>query len=129
MKNWKKVMAMLCAAAMVTGFSAPVWAEADAAADTEAATDDITELTMDMLDEAAYEGTWLSFEPGFDLYVPSNWNVLEISDDDAADGLVFQAQDPDSEEGVNMVVTATDVGTDYDLYSMADELATEYKDV
>ena len=122
-------MAMLCAAAMVTGFSTPVWAEADAAADTEAATDDITELTMDMLDEAAYEGTWLSFEPGFDLYVPSNWNVLEISDDDAADGLVFQAQDPDSEEGVNMVVTATDVGTDYDLYSMADELATEYKDV
>ena len=134
MKNWKKVMAMLCAAAMVTGFSAPVWAEADAAEDTEAAADteaadDITELTLDMLDEAAYEGTWLSFEPGFDLYVPSNWNVLEISDDDAADGLIFQAQDPDSEEGVNMVVTATDVGTDYDLYSMADELATEYKDV
>ena len=27
MKNWKKVMAMLCTAAMVTGFSAPVWAE------------------------------------------------------------------------------------------------------
>lgn len=34
MKNWKKVMAMLCAAAMVTGSSAPVWAEADAAEDT-----------------------------------------------------------------------------------------------
>ena len=109
-------MAMLCAAAMVTGFSAPVWAEADAAEDTEAADDEITELTMDMLDEAAYEGTWLSFEPGFDLYVPSNWDVLEISDEDAADG-------------VNMVVTATDVGTEYDLYSMADELATEYEDV
>ena len=83
MKNWKKVMAMLCAAAMVTGSSAPVWAEADAAEDTEAADDEITELTMDMLDEAAYEGTWLSFEPGFDLYVPSNWDVLEISDEDA----------------------------------------------
>ena len=116
-------------AAMVTGFSAPVWAEADAAEDTEAADDEITELTMDMLDEAAYEGTWLSFEPGFDLYVPSNWDVLEISDEDAADGVMFQAQDPDSEEGVNMVVTATDVGTEYDLYSMADELATEYEDV
>ena len=62
MKNWKKVMAMLCAAAMVTGFSAPVWAEADAAEDTEAADDEITELTMDMLDEAAYEGTWLCAE-------------------------------------------------------------------
>ena len=129
MKNWKKVMAMLCTAAMVTGFSAPVWAEADAAEDTETADDEITELTMDMLDEAAYEGTWLSFEPGFDLYVPSNWDVLEISDEDAADGVMFQAQDPDSEEGVNMVVTATDVGTEYDLHSMADELATEYEDV
>ena len=128
MKNWKKVMAMLCAAAMVTGSSAPVWAEADAE-DTETADDEITELTMDMLDEAAYEGTWLSFEPGFDLYVPSNWDVLEISDEDAADGVMFQAQDPDSEEGVNMVVTATDVGTEYDLHSMADELATEYEDV
>ena len=58
MKNWKKIMAMLCTAAMVTGFSAPVWAEADAAEDTETADDEITELTMDMLDEAAYEGTW-----------------------------------------------------------------------
>ena len=27
------------------------------------------------------------------------------------------------------VVTATDVGTEYDLHSMADELATEYEDV
>lgn len=131
MKNWKKVMAMLCTAAMVTGFSAPVWAEEDAAEDTETAAEaaDITELTLDMLEEAAYEGTWLSFEPGFDLYVPSEWNVLEVTDEDAEDGLIFQAQDPDSEEGVNMVVTATDVGTEYDLYSMADELATEYADV
>ena len=135
MKNWKKVMAMLCTAAMVTGFSAPVWAEADAAEDTETADDEITELTMDMLDEAAYEGTWLSFEPGFDLYVPSNWDVLEISDEDAADGVMFQAQDPDSEEGVNMVVTATDVGTEYEdvekvcingLYAVSFETESTY---
>ena len=83
MKNWKKVMAMLCTAAMITGFSAPVWAEADAAEETEAAeATEITELTIDMLEEAAYEGTWLTFEPGFDLYVPSNWNVLEVSEED-----------------------------------------------
>lgn len=135
MKNWKKVMAMLCTAAMVTGSSAPVWAEADAAEDTETADDEITELTMDMLDEAAYEGTWLSFEPGFDLYVPSNWDVLEISDEDAADGVMFQAQDPDSEEGVNMVVTATDVGTEYEdvekvcingLYAVSFETESTY---
>ena len=43
MKNWKKVMAMLCTAAMITGFSAPVWAEADAAEETEAAEEETTE--------------------------------------------------------------------------------------
>ena len=114
MKNWKKVMAMLCTAAMITGFSAPVWAEADAAEETEAAeATEITELTIDMLEEAAYEGTWLTFEPGFDLYVPSNWNVLEVSEEDQADGVMFQALDPESEDGVNLAVTATEVGSGF----------------
>ena len=27
MKNWKKIMAMLCTAAMLTGSALPVWAE------------------------------------------------------------------------------------------------------
>ena len=41
MKNWKKVMAMLCTAGNgISRFSAPVWAEADAAADTETADDE-----------------------------------------------------------------------------------------
>ena len=29
MKNWKKIMAMVCAAAMIGGVSAPVWATDD----------------------------------------------------------------------------------------------------
>ena len=33
MKNWKKIMAMLCTAAMLTGSALPVWAED--AAETE----------------------------------------------------------------------------------------------
>lgn len=131
MKNWKKVMAMLCAATMLTGATVPVWA-AEEAEDTETAAEaaDITELTLDMLEEAAYEGTWLSFEPGFDLYVPSDWNVLEVTDKDKEDGVMFIAQDPESEDGTNMVVTGTDVGTEYDLDSMAQELIdAKYIDV
>lgn len=131
MKNWKKVMAMLCAAAMLTGAAAPVWA-AEETQDTETAAEaaDITELTLDMLEEAAYEGTWLSFEPGFDLYVPSNWNVLEVTDEDKENGIMFIAQDPEAEDGTNMVVTGTDVGTEYDLDSMTQELIdAEYIDV
>lgn len=131
MKNWKKVMAMLCAATMLTGAAAPVWA-AETAEDTETATEaaEITELTLDMLEEAAYEGTWLSFEPGFDLYVPSTWNVLEVTDEDKENGIMFIAQDPEDEAGTNMVVTGTDVGTEYDLDSLAQELTdAEYIDV
>ena len=124
MKNWKKAMAMMCAAAMLTGAAAPVWA-ADATTEESADASEYTELTMDMLDEAAYEGTWLSFEAGFDLYVPSDWDVLEVSDEDKADGLDFQAKAP-YDSGVNMVVTTTDVGKEYDVDKLVDEF-TEAK--
>ena len=35
MKNWKKIMAGLCAAAMVSSMVVPVWATDDAAAEEE----------------------------------------------------------------------------------------------
>ena len=129
MKNWKKIMAMVCAAAMIGGVSAPVWATDDTETATEAA--EVTEYTYDMLEKEAYEGTWLSFEPGFDLYVPSDWEVLEVSEEDLKEhGLMFQAKAPD-DSGDNMVVTATDIGKDYDTDKMKTELETEetYTDI
>lgn len=129
MKNWKKIMAMVCAAAMIGGVSAPVWATDDTETATEAA--EVTEYTYDMLEKEAYEGTWLSFEPGFDLYVPSDWEVLEVSEEDQKEhGLMFQAKAPD-DCGDNMVVTATDIGKDYDTDKMKTELETEetYTDI
>ena len=83
------------------------------------------------LEKEAYEGTWLSFEPGFDLYVPSDWEVLEVSEEDQKEhGLMFQAKAPD-DSGDNMVVTATDIGKDYDTDKMKAELETEetYTDI
>ena len=129
MKNWKKIMAMVCAAAMISGVSAPVWAADDTETATEAA--EVTEYTYDMLEKEAYEGTWLSFEPGFDLYVPSDWEVLEVSEEDQKEhGLMFQVKAPD-DSGDNMVVTATDIGKDYDTDKMKAELETEetYTDI
>ncbi|MEI3412137.1 MAG: hypothetical protein V8Q57_02135 [Blautia sp.] len=124
MKNWKKIMAMLCTAAMLTGSALPVWAE-DAAEteDAAAAADEYTELTMDMLEEQAYEGSWLSFEAGFDLYVPSDWDVVELKDEDKEQGIVFAAKAAD-DSGINMVVMANEVGTDYD----DDKLVAEFTD-
>ena len=54
---------------------------------------------MDMLDEAVYEGNMVIFWRLWlrSLCTQSNWDVLEISDEDAVDGVMFQAQDPDSE--------------------------------
>ena len=52
MKNWKKIMAMVCAAAMIGGVSAPVWATDDTETATEAA--EVTEYTYDMLEKEAY---------------------------------------------------------------------------
>ena len=46
----------------------------------------------------------------------------EVSEEDQAEGVMFQALDPESEDGVNLAVTATEVGTEYDLDSMAQEL-------
>ena len=129
MKNWKKIMAMVCTAAMISGASAPVWAADDTETAAEAA--EVTEYTYDMLEKEAYEGTWLSFEPGFDLYVPSDWEVLEVSEEDQKEhGLMFQAKAPD-DSGDNMVVTATDIGKDYDTDKMKAELETEetYTDI
>ena len=124
MKNWKKIMAMLCTAAMLTGSALPVWAEdATETEDTAAAADEYTELTMDMLEEQAYEGSWLSFEAGFDLYVPSDWDVVELKDEDKEQGIVFAAKAAD-DSGINMVVMANEVGTDYD----DDKLVAEFTD-
>ena len=122
-------MAMVCTAAMISVSSAPVWAADDTEIAAEAA--EVTEYTYDMLEKEAYEGTWLSFEPGFDLYVPSDWEVLEVSEEDQKEhGLMFQAKAPD-DSGDNMVVTATDIGKDYDTDKMKAELETEetYTDI
>ena len=78
---------------------------------------------MDMLEKQAYEGSWLSFEAGFDLYVPSDWDVVELKDEDKEQGIVFSAKAAD-DSGINMVVMANEVGTDYD----DDKLVAEFTD-
>lgn len=108
----KRLFALVLAGAMVLGSTGCVSAE-ETEMVSEAA-EKVTELTMDMLKEPAYEGTWLSFEGGFDLYLPSDWDVLEISEEAAEEGLVFQAVAPD-ESGLNVVVMATEIGTDFTL--------------
>ena len=101
----KRVLALMMAGMMVFGCSAYVYAEEAAEETTEEAADDYLVLSMDDMDTELYDGTWLQFVSGFDIYLPSDWNVLEITDENADAGIVFQAQQPDSPN--NMVVSCT----------------------
>lgn len=93
-----------------------------AAEETEAPEEEIVEVTMDMLEEAAYAGIWVSFEGGFDLYLPGDWDVLEIAEEDAESGVVFRAIAPD-ETGSNIEILANEVGSEYTL----EDVLAEYE--
>lgn len=118
----RRLFALVLAGAMVLGNTFCVAAE-ETEAVTEAAAEEVVELTMDMLEEPAYEGAWLSFDGGFDLYLPSDWDVLEISEEDAAKDVVFQAVAAD-ESGNNVAVSASEVGTECTLEAIAADLET-----
>lgn len=118
----KRFFVLMLAGLMTFGSSACVFAaETETEAATEASSEAIPEVTMDMMDADLYEGTWVSFAGGFDLYLPTDWDVLEVSEEDQESGVMFQAKDP-SDSGLNMIVTANDIGTDYDLAKIKTEL-------
>ena len=79
---------------------------------------------MDMMDEDLYDGTWVPFEAGFDLYLPTDWNVLEISEENAKNGMIFlvspqeNAEEAEAALSVQMNDTAgaelTDIAAEYE---------------
>ena len=44
-------------------------------------------------DKANYEGTWVPFEDGFQLYLPSAWNIYELTEDQVNQGVLYLAGD------------------------------------
>lgn len=44
-------------------------------------------------DKANYEGTWVPFEDGFQLYLPSAWNTYELTEDQVNQGILYLAGD------------------------------------
>ena len=80
-------------------------------------------MTVDMADFDTYEGTWVNFEAGFSLYLPSDWDVLEVSDEDAENDIIYEVKAPDgADQNMALVVSATDVGKDCDLQQVFDEV-------
>lgn len=52
-------------------------------------------------EEAPYEGTWVQFEDGFEIYLPSEWLQLEVTEDMLANGVFYAAS---SEDGAHNLV-------------------------
>ena len=115
-----KVITLLLAGVMAASLSTTAFA----AEETETASDEVLEVTMDMMDPDLYDGTWVPFEAGFDLYLPTDWNVLEVSEENAANGMFFMvspqenAEEAEAALSVQMNDTAgaelTDIAAEYE---------------
>ena len=93
MQMMRKRLAVIMLAGMMMGIS-PVGAmmAAETEVTTESSAADIV-LSYEDMDPNAYEGTWISTGLGFDLYLPSDWDVLEVSDDSYHEGMQVTVDD------------------------------------
>lgn len=72
---------------------------------------------------APYAGTWVPFQDGFRLYLPSDWTVYDISEEEAQQGVLYLAGDASGAENAPAisVVWAYNQGTDT-LEELADAI-------
>ena len=81
----KRILALMMTGVMLVG--CPVMALAEEAAEEtevmEEGSEEIESLDSTMIDETVYEGTWISAFDVFDLYLPSNWDVLGAAEADS----------------------------------------------
>ena len=73
------------------------------------------------IDASVYEGAWVTTGLGFDVYLPVDWILVNITEEQAAAGLAFQAGEEGG--GANMTVTKMEAPKDYSLDQLAKEMA------
>ncbi len=84
------------------------------------------------IDESVYEGAWIETGLGFDVYLPADWTISEITDEIAQQGIAFVAGEDEENGGANMVISYTEIPAeagDYDLEQLGTELAGTYEEV
>ena len=108
----KSIVALAIAAAMMVTPAAAFADETEASSESE-----IYEWSYDDIDDSIYERAWITTGLAFDLYLPSDWNVIDPTTvDGAADaGISFMAQQPEdtNDDGVlwSIVVSVSDPDT------------------
>ena len=73
-------------------------------------------------------GTVVPFpDYNFQITLPSDWNVLEVSEEQAATGIIYSCANPEGTRSVSIAYTEFETATDYD--TVVAELAAAYEDV
>ena len=107
----KKILSLvLCLMMLFTGF-----------AFAEEATDE-----MPATAEEAYEGVWVQFEDGFELYLPAEWVEIEVTEEMLEGGIFYVAASPDGAYTCQLAWTALEAETA--IEDLQAELAVAYPD-
>lgn len=51
---------------------------------------------------AAFEGTWIQFEDGFEIYLPSDWLVMDPTEEMKTAGIFYSVSSPDSTRNMSV---------------------------
>ena len=114
----------MMAGVMVVGCPVMALAE-ETAEETEVAeegSEEIAELDYSMIDETVYEGTWITAFNVFDLYLPSNWDVLVnvgLDEEAPENSIYFQAANEEQTQSVAISYAQSEL-------SSLEELAEAY---
>lgn len=108
----KKVLALMMAGMMVVGGAMPVFAEAETETEAQSESDTIV-WSYEDIDPDVYDGEWFSFDYGFDLYLPTDWEEADIED---SDNIVYALNSPDGRMSMAVTCnTAEEMGTKAEL--------------
>ena len=111
----KKIFALILVLALAASLiTTAAYAEGETA-------DAPVKLDYHDIDASVYEGAWVTTGLGFDVYLPVDWILVNITEEQAAAGLAFQAGEEGG--GANMTVTKMEAPKDYSLDQLAKEMA------
>ena len=103
----KKFAALALTAVLAVSAAVPAAAAQSTAENATVSSAEDLLLSMENIDTSVYEGTWLNTGLGFDLYLPSDWSVIEQTEDMKANDIVFMATD--LEKGWSVSISQSDL--------------------
>ena len=115
--NKKSILAFLLVLALFAGCMTAAYADGQ-----EGSTpDNPVKLDYHDMDASVYDGVWVSTGLGFDVYLPADWELVEITKEQADAGLAFMAGEKGG--GANMTVTLSGTPANYSIEQLGKELA------